>query len=107
MDISSNHLSNGDLPFQNLNDYEVDQLFMSNKREILTRLNNPVLLQYLKNKNCVNLQSLDSIDCNYFTEDDFNLRYESLSNNVMLSVFHLNIRKIALHRNELIAFLNM
>ena len=107
MDILRNSSSDGDLPFQNLNDFEIEQLFISCRQEILSRLNNPVLLNYLKNKNCVNLQTLDNIDCNYFTEEDFNLRIQSLGNNITLSIFHLNIRKIALHRNELIAFLSM
>ena len=90
----------------NLTDYEVEQLFCSDRHEILSRLNNPVLLKYLKNKNSVNLQTSNNIECNYYTENDFNLkvRYSAKSN---LSTFHINIRKLGLHRNELIAFLSM
>ena len=94
------------LPFQCLSDYDIESLFKNTKQEILARLNNPVLLRYLKNQNCVNLQPLDSIDCNYYTEDELNLKIKYFSK-CNLSTFHLNIRKLGLHRNELIAFLSM
>ena len=105
MAVSNQLPLNNEFPFQNLNDYDVEILFKSNRREILTRLNNPVLLRYLKNHNSVNLDSLYSINCNYYTEDEFDLRSKSFGNN--LSTFHLNIRKIGLHGNELLGFLSI
>ena len=105
MAVSNQLPLNNEFPFQNLNDYDVEILFKNNRREILTRLNNPVLLRYLKNHNSVNLDSLYSINCNYYTEDEFDLRSKSFGNN--LSTFHLNIRKIGLHGNELLGFLSI
>ena len=80
-------------------------MFMCTRTEILSRLNNPVLLRYLKNQNCVNLKSLHDIDCCYYTEEEFNSKVKSFDSN--LSSFHLNIRKLGRHRNELIAFLSL
>ena len=93
------------LPFHSLSDYEVESLFKNTRQEILARLNNPVLLSYLKNKNSVNLQMLDTIDCNYYTEDEFNCKLKSYNN--CFSSFHLNIRKLGRHRDQLIAFLSI
>ena len=94
------------LPFQSLSDYDIETLFRNTRQEIFARLSNPVLLRYLKNQNCVNLKTIDNIDCNYYTEDEFNLRIKSFAK-CNISTFHLNIRKLGLHRNELIAFLSM
>ena len=104
MAISSRPLLTDYFPFQNLNDYDVECLFKNTRREILARLNNPVLLRYLKNHNS-NLDSLYNVNCSYYTEDEFNLRCKSFGSN--LSTFHLNIRKIGLHGNELLAFLSV
>ena len=103
MAISNQLPLNNEFPFQNLNDYDIECLFQNTRREILTRLSNPVLLRYLKNHNSVSLGSLYDIDCNYYTEDEFDLRSKSFGNN--LSTFHLNIRKVGLHGNELLGFL--
>ena len=105
MCISSKPLFHDVLPFQSVNNFEIESLFKSTRNEILDRLHNPVLLQYLKNKNCVNLNSLNEIDCAYYTEDEFNRKIKSFVNS--LSSFHLNVRKIGRHRDELIAFLSL
>ena len=94
-----------ELPFRELNDFQVEQLFTTAKQDILTRMNNPVLLNYLKNKNSVNLNSLHVIDCMYFTEDGFNHKVKTYDSSI--SSFHLNIRKLGRHRDELIAFLSI
>ena len=106
MDISNEPQLVGVLPFQCLSDFDVESLFKNTRNEILARLNNPVLLRYLKNQNCVNLKTLDNIDCSYYTEDEFNIKIKSFAK-CNLSTFHLNIRKLGLHRNELIAFFSL
>ena len=105
MCVSSKPLFHDVLPFQSVNNFEIESLFKSTRNEILDRLHNPVLLQYLKNKNCVNLNSLNEIDCAYYTEDEFNRKIKSFVNS--LSSFHLNVRKLGRHRDELIAFLSL
>ena len=105
MDISSKPLFHDVLPFQCLTDYDLECLFRNTRKDILARISNPVLLKYLKNQNCVNLKSLNEIDCAYYTEDEFNCKVKLYDNN--LSAFHLNIRKIGRHRDELIAFLSV
>ena len=75
MAISSKPLPKDVLPFHMLSNYEIECLFKNTRREILARLDNPVLLRYLKNQNSVNLNSLQDIDCCYYTEDEpFNWR---------------------------------
>ena len=105
MAISDKPLFHDVLPFQFVNNFEIECLFKDTRRDILDRLNNPVLLQYMKNRNCVNLNSLHEIDCSYYTEDEFNRRIKMYGEN--LSSFHLNIRKLGRHRNELTAFLSI
>ena len=104
MDIPGNQYVK-ELPFRELNDFQVEQLFTTAKQDILSRINNPLLLKYLKNKNCVNLDSLHVIDCLYYTEDEFNHKVKNYGSS--LSSFHLNIRKLGRHRDELIAFLSI
>ena len=95
-----------EFPFQNLNNFELENLLQNDRREILSRINNPVLLNYLKNHSSINLEYLQEINCTYYTEDEFNAKTKSISSS-SLSTFHLNIRKIGLHGNELLAFLSI
>ena len=94
------------LPFAKLSDYELECFFKSSKNEIMTKLENPSLLNYLKNKTTQNNsdRSVYDIDCKYYTEADFNLAIKDIKGS--LSVFHMNIRKLGKHRGDLLAFLS-
>ena len=91
------------LPFTDLTDYEIEQLYSSSKNEILSRLENDNLIKYLKNVTPKHLQSAShDINCMYYTEEEFNFKIRNVEG---LSVFHMNIRKLGKHRGELLAYL--
>ena len=106
MQLSNETIFQKILPFGTLNNYEVECLFMSDKQEITSRLDDTVLLSYLKNRNSLGLNTApQAIDCQYYTEEELNRKTNNLSSNV--SLFHINIRKLGLHRNELHAYLSL
>ena len=94
-----------ELPFRTLNNFELECIFQSDRTEIISRFDNNVLLKYLKNHSTTDFGYLEEIKCRYFTEEEFNVETRKFGNN--LSTFHLNIRKLGLHGNELLAFLSI
>ena len=105
MEVSNQFIFINELPFANLTNYQIESLFQSTRHEIMTRLEESALLNYLKNKSSHNLNhSPNDIACNYYTEDEFNLRTKSIHGS--LSIFHMNIRKLGKHRGALVAYLS-
>ena len=86
------------LPFYSITNHELDILFQTSKSKLTDLLNNHNLQSYLD-------QSINAIENNtYYTTDNLNEINEVSKTD--LSVFHLNIRSLNKHADELINFLS-
>ena len=74
------------------------------RKNICNRLHDDTLQNYFKKIVVDNFPLADSIDCEYYDDDQFmNL---SKDNRSQLTIFHMNIRKFSKYRGKLLAYLN-
>ena len=96
-----------ELPFSRLTDYELSEHFQSTRQVYFERLENNGLKDFIKLHSTPfdhNEETL--IDCKYFDIDQYNVLLNERANTNALSFMHLNIRRIARNKGELIAFLS-
>ena len=92
------------LPYYTLTNHQLEFELNTVKKNICNRLHDDTLQNYFKNIVVDTVPLSDSIDCEYYYDDQFvNLSKNSRS---QISVFHMNIRKFSKHRGELLAYLN-
>ena len=91
------------LTFNGLTNIELEDEFMTSADKLKEVLENSTLPNFIKKfKPYFNQVGLNS---KYFTEDDFNHRIKGY--NTRFSIFHLNIRSLNKHHNDLIIYLYM
>ena len=93
------------LPFYTLTNCQLEYELNTTKKNICNRLHDDTLQNYFKNIVIDSFISNDSINCDYYNDDQF----VQMSKNVMsqISVFHMNIRKFSKYRGELLAYLKI
>ena len=95
-----------ELPFHNLVDYDINNEFVTCKKQILKLMEENGLMEFLKAQNFRSmLFPEDENECNYYDEDGFNTKLTN--NNAYVNVFSMNIRSLPKHGGELLTFLNM
>ena len=94
---------NNVLPFGNLSDCELIQLFSNNKWAEILELNN--ISNYLQNLN--KSEILRSLNFKYVTPEEFNDFACRSTDNVEISVFHLNVRSLNSHHRQLCQLLEL
>ena len=90
-------------PFYSLSNYQLHNEFQSIKEKLEEVINNSVLSDFLKFLKPYYHQI--GFESKYFTPDEFNNAAKELHSK--FSVFHLNIRSLNKHHNELLLFLSL
>ena len=91
------------LPFNGLSNDEMANEFMTSKDKLKEVLENSTLPNFM-NKFKPYFHQV-GIDSKYFTEDEFNSHVKN--SKMKLSIFHVNIRSLNKHHNDLIIDLSM
>ena len=91
------------LPFTNLTNLEIQNLYETGSDKLKRILYNSILPKYIRQLVPYFQQTIPG--SNYYVEDEFN----SYTNKIKpkFSVFHLNIRSLNCHHKELIAYLHV
>ena len=90
-------------PFYSLSNYQLHNEFQSIKEKLEEVINNSVFSDFLKFLKPYYHQI--GFESKYFTPDEFNNAAKELHSK--FSVFHLNIRSLNKHHNELLLFLSL
>ena len=91
------------LPFYGLTNDELHNEFMTSSDKLREVLENSTLSNFMK-KFKPYFQQV-GLESHYFTEDDFNESLRQL--NTRFSLFHLNIRSLNKHHNDLVIYLSL
>lgn len=92
-------------PFEDLTNFELENVFQSARLNTYNMQNNESLLECLKNNIPAELYgNAHRINCNYYDEEGFNILTKDHQSD--LTLFHMNIRKLGKHRGELSAYLS-
>ena len=91
------------LPFYGLTNDELHNEFMTSSDKLREVLENSTLSNFMK-KFKPYFQQV-GLESHYFTEDDFNESLHQL--NTRFSLFHLNIRSLNKHHNDLVIYLSL
>ena len=91
------------LPFYMLTNNQLEFELNSTRKNISNRLHDNSLQNYFKNILIDSFPMSDSINCEYYDDDQFIDMLKNVRSNI--SAFHMNIRKFSKHRGELLAYL--
>ena len=91
------------LPFTNLTNLEIQNLYETGSDKLKRILDNSILPKYIRQLVPYFQQTIPG--SNYYVEDEFNSYTNKIKSK--FSVFHLNIRSLNCHHKELIAYLHV
>ena len=93
-----------ELPFQNLTDFSLANLFISSKVRLRSILKDAGIANVIARQlNPLQMESFNNITCDYYSEDDFNAINHNQACDV--SVYHQNIRSLPKHAGMLFSYL--
>src|SRR5271156_5354925 len=99
-------MTENQFPFSVLSDLEFDQLFAPDGNANICLLSyKQDLLNYIQSKSKNDLFS--TLDCNYYSCDEFNSKVLHLKKNIQLSIFHLNIQSLNAKQRTFINLLDI
>ena len=93
-----------DLPFSRLSDYQIMWECCTTKNKFFQKYDSSKLRQLLKNQVPEYLHDMHIIDSKYYELEQFNSEFGNKGNHI--SYYATNIRKLGLHRGELMAFMS-
>lgn len=91
------------LPFAGLSNYQIEFELSGARKHLSERFGSSEIFKHM-HFGTDSPENSNFIDCNYFDEDSFNASI--LGQNIGLSVFHMNIRKLSKHRGGLVAYMS-
>ena len=93
------------LPFKDIVNFEVQLLFESSKKHIMTLMSDHKLTNFIKDHKLSQiLDSTKYTSCEYYDEEKL---IKHVKNNVNLNIFSMNIRSLPLHGGELVNYINI
>ena len=90
------------LPFFTLTNDQLEYELNTTRKNVCNRLHDDTLQNYFKNIVIDSFPLNDSINCEYYNDDQFLQMSENVRSQI--SMFHMNIRKFSKHRGELLAY---
>ena len=94
------------MPFRDVVDFEIEEIFISNKRRIKQLMNDHKIFDHIKEHRLSKLLDLDTYSsCDYYDEAKFNQNMKN--SDTHFNIFSMNIRSLPLHGSELNIFLSM
>ena len=97
MDVNS-------MPFRSLTDYEVQNEFQSARACCLEKLTNNGFANFIRDQNHILDDHESPNTCKYYDIDTFNGTFVQTKG--IISIFHMNVRRLAKHKGEFLAFLS-
>ena len=106
MSPTQDDASHDELPFSEINNQELHMVLETTKSICIEKLENNGFFEFIKqflnsNRGTKEFQNV----CKYYSIDEFNSSHKGL--NRKFSVFHMNVRRIAANKGELLALLLM